>query len=205
VTLLARACLDGYRGMVRLRDKVFSVSISGSFAEFGKHTVIQLPVRLVGERRIAFGSGIFVGSGSWLQTIGDGTDVAITIGDGTSIAGSCVISAAESVRIGVRVSIARGTYIADHAHAYDRPEIAIADQGIANIAPVVVGDGAWIGENAIVSPGATIGAGAIIGANSVVTGTIPPHSLAIGIPARVIRKFGPSAGEPASEETRAAE
>ena len=188
-----------------MRDKAFSVSISGAFAEFGTHTVIQLPVRIVGERRIALGSGIFVGGGSWLQTLGDGTGVAITIGDGTSIAGSCVISAAESIRIGRRVSIARGTYIADHAHAYDRPEVAIADQGIANITPVVVGDGAWIGENAVVSPGATIGAGAIIGANSVVAGTIPPHSLAIGIPARVIRRFGPSAGDASSEEASAAE
>jgi acetyltransferase-like isoleucine patch superfamily enzyme len=196
--LLSRACLGAYRSTTRVRDKVFSLCISGAFAEFGSHTVIQMPVRLAGEDRIAIGSGIFIGAGSWLQTIGDPTGVAITIGDGTSIAGNCVISAASSVRLGRRVAIARGTYIADHAHAYEQPGVPIADQGIADIAPVEIGDGAWIGENAIVSPGATIGAGAVIGANSVVTGAIPPHSLALGIPARVIRRFGPGAAETAA-------
>lgn len=196
MNLLGRVILNTYRSMTRVRDKMFSVAVGGAFARFGDHTVIQLPVRLHGEGRIAVGSGVFVGGSSWLQTLGDSTaGVAITIGDGTSIAGHCVVSAAESVWIGRRVAIARGTYIADHIHAYDRPDLPIADQGIANIAPVRIEDGAWIGENAIVSPGATIGAGAVIGANSVVTGDIPPHSLAIGIPARVVRRFGPAPAE----------
>ena len=195
---LSRACLGAYRGFIRVRDKAFSVSISGAFADFGSHTVIQMPVRLAGEARISIGSGIFIGAASWLQAIGDSPDVAITIGDGTSIAGNCVISAASSDRIQQRLAIARGTYMAEHSHAYDQPRVAIADQGIADIAPVEIGDGAWIGENAIVSPGSTIGAGAVIGANSVVTGAIPPHSLAIGIPARVIRRFGPGATETAA-------
>jgi acetyltransferase-like isoleucine patch superfamily enzyme len=193
MSLLSRGALGAYRSVTRVRDKLFSLSIGGAFARFGKHTVIQLPVRLHGEGRISLGDGIFIGANSWLQTIGESTGVAITIADGTSIAGNCVISAAESVRIGSRVAIARGTYIADHAHAYEETDIPIADQGIANVAPVEIGDGAWIGENAVVSPGATIGAGAVIAANSVVTGNIPPYSLAIGIPARVVRRFGPSA------------
>ena len=188
----SRGLLGAYRGATRARDKAFSVAVGGAFAGFGKHTVIQLPVRLHGESRIELGNGIFIGANSWLQAIGDSTGVAITIADGTSIAGNCVISAAESVRIGPRVAIARGTYIADHAHAYEETDVPIADQGIANVAPVEIGAGAWIGENAVISPGAMIGAGAVIAANSVVTGNIPPYSLAIGIPARVVRKFGPA-------------
>ena len=125
-----------------------------------------------------------------MQTLDGCPEVALEIGDGTSIAGHCVISVALSVQIGQRVTIARGVYIADHSHAYERVDVAVKDQGIAGVAPVTIGDGAWIGENAFLSPGVRVGAGAVIGANAVVTRDIPPHSVAIGSPARVVRRFG---------------
>jgi acetyltransferase-like isoleucine patch superfamily enzyme len=187
--LLSQAALNGFRNTLRVRDKLFSLSISGAFAHFGRRTVIQLPVRIVGEGRISLGEGVFVGAACWLQVIGDSTHVSLEIGDGTSIAGNCVVSATDSIRIGKRVTIARGTYIADHSHAYERIDIAIADQGITNIAPIEIGDGAWIAENAVILPGVTIGAGAVVGANSVVTNDIPAHCVAVGTPARVIRRL----------------
>ena len=56
-------------------------------------------------------------------------------------------------------------------------------------APIVIKDGAHIGIGAIIMPGVTIGEGAIIGAGSVVTKDIPPYSVAVGAPARVIKSF----------------
>jgi acetyltransferase-like isoleucine patch superfamily enzyme len=53
---------------------------------------------------------------------------------------------------------------------------------------VRIGRGAYIGVNAIILPGATVGEGCIIGAGSVVTKDVPPYSVAVGNPARVIRK-----------------
>ena len=91
------ACLGFYRLVVRVRAKAFSLAISGAFESFGRRTVIQLPVRLHGERRIALGSDVFIGAGSWLQALGD---ARLEIGDGTSIAGGCILSAASSVRLG---------------------------------------------------------------------------------------------------------
>jgi maltose O-acetyltransferase len=55
--------------------------------------------------------------------------------------------------------------------------------------PVVIGDGAWIGNRAIVLPGVTIGARAVVGAGSVVMTDIPPRTLAMGNPARVIKRL----------------
>jgi acetyltransferase-like isoleucine patch superfamily enzyme len=201
MSAFGRLSLGVYRGFVRARDKMFSLSVGGAFARFGSHTVIQMPARIVGERRISLGSGVFVGSASWLQTLGDAEGIAIVLEDDVSIAGHCVISAAESIHIGRGASIARGTYIADHIHAYDDPETPIAQQGITQIVPVHIGAGAWIGENVVIGPGATVGSGSVVGANSVVAGEIPPYSLALGVPARVIRRFGPK--ETAAETTEA--
>ncbi len=53
--------------------------------------------------------------------------------------------------------------------------------------PITIGDKVWIGSGATVCGGVTIGEGAVIGAGSVVTRDIPPHSLAVGVPCRVVR------------------
>ena len=55
--------------------------------------------------------------------------------------------------------------------------------------PVSIGDGSWIGHGTVVLPGATIGRHVTIGANSVVTGTIPDFCVAVGNPARVIKRY----------------
>jgi acetyltransferase-like isoleucine patch superfamily enzyme len=60
------------------------------------------------------------------------------------------------------------------------------DQGIT-AQGIVIEDNCWIGAGAIVLDGVTIGRGACVGAGSVVTKSVPPHSLAVGSPARVIR------------------
>ena len=152
--------------------------------------MIVPPVRISGERRIAIGSGVFIGSGSWLQVLpGPGEGVALRVGDGTSIVGDCVLSAASSVEVGRNVLIARNVYIADHGHAYADRRVPILDQGIADVGSVTIRDAAWLGQNVVVSPGVTIGRGAVIGANSVVKDDIPDYSVAVGAPARVVRDF----------------
>lgn len=56
-------------------------------------------------------------------------------------------------------------------------------------APIVIGKGAHLGMGTIVMPGVTIGEGAVIGAGSLITRDIPPYTLAVGRPAKVIREF----------------
>lgn len=189
--VVGTASLGIYRFARRVRTKLFSLACSGAFASFGSRSVLEPPVRLLGEGRIAIGRNVFVGAGSWLQALdGFGDEVAISIGDGTSIAGGCVISAARSVRLGSSVLLARNVYIADHGHGFEDVSRPVLAQGVTEISPVEIHDGAWLGQNVVVCPGVTIGAGAVVGANAVVLDDVPAHSVAVGVPARVIRTFG---------------
>jgi lipopolysaccharide O-acetyltransferase len=185
---MGRAAIAFYRGFARARSKAFSVTSSGAFAYFGRRTVLELPIRLTGEHRMSIGNDVYVGAGSWLQVIdGPNDHVALEIGDGTSISGTCVLSAAHSVRLGQKVLVARNVYIADHGHAYADTGRAVLDQGITRVEPVEIGDGAWLGQNVVVCPGVRIGRGAVVGANSVVLEDVPDYAVAVGAPARVVK------------------
>jgi lipopolysaccharide O-acetyltransferase len=187
--LLGKAFLAIHRGRSRASGKAFSLLGAGGFHSFGDRSVLQPPIRLNGEHRITIGDAVYIGAGSWLQVLGDGDEVALTIGDGTSIVGGCTLSAAESIAVGRHVLMARNVYIADHMHAFDDPTRPVMDQGITRIGRVEIADGAWLGENVVVGPGTRIGLGAVIGANSVVLDDVPDHSVAVGAPARVVRRI----------------
>jgi acetyltransferase-like isoleucine patch superfamily enzyme len=193
------AALGLYRGLVRARNKLFSLTIAGAFESFGSHSVLETPVRIEGERRIRVGSGVFIGQGSWLRAAdghdaadGASSDVAILIGDGTSIAGECVLSAVRSIEIGPRVLVARGVYISDHSHRYDEIGRPVLAQGVTNVDPVSIGADAWLGENVIVLPGVRIGRGAVVGANAVVSRDVADYAVAVGAPASEVKRFGPA-------------
>lgn len=187
--LLGQTAFSTYTGIRRVRSKLFSLALSRSFAEFGRHTVLEPPVRLRGPDRIAIGSNVFIGWQTWLMAMGDG-GVAIRIGDRFRCAGRLTITAVEGVDIGDSVNVGAGVYISDHRHAFEDITVPIRDQGIAGVGRVRIGEGTWIGQNVVVAPGVTIGRGAVIGANSVVRTDVPDHSVAVGAPARVIRRLG---------------
>jgi len=200
--LLGRAVLYTYLEGRAAISKLFCFAAAGGFHRLGRRTVLELPIRLIGADRMDIGDDVYVGAGSCLQTVGGATGPALFIGTGTSIAGSAVISASSSVRLGERVLLARNVYIADHSHAFDDIRIAVLDQGLVKMAEVSIGDGAWLGQNVVVGPGVSIGRGAVIGANSVVLDDVPEHAVAVGAPARVVNRFGGPSDEAALELTR---
>jgi maltose O-acetyltransferase len=85
--------------------------------------------------------------------------------------------------------MAPGVQLYTATHPLDR---ATRAAGLEYAKPIRIGDGVWIGGGAIVLPGITIGDGCVIGAGSVVTRDLPPLSLAVGNPARIIRSLGQS-------------
>jgi Acetyltransferase (isoleucine patch superfamily) len=185
-----RGFLKVHRGWLRLCAKAFTVLARGDFRRLGARSTLSLPIRLHGTEHIAIGERVFVGPNSWLEVLSPEEkrpQPALQIGDGTSIAGFCTITSRRGVVIERNVLIARYAYISDHAHAHAAQDLPIKEQGIADVAPVRIREGAWLGQNVVVCPGVTIGRNAVIGANSVVKTDVPDFCVAVGAPARVVR------------------
>jgi putative colanic acid biosynthesis acetyltransferase WcaF len=77
--------------------------------------------------------------------------------------------------------VSQGAYLCGATHDYDAPDFPLTS------APITIGRGAWVAARAIVLPGVTVGEGCVIGAGSVVTRDMPPRTVCVGNPCRVIR------------------
>lgn len=119
----------------------------------------------------------------------------IYIGDNVSINMNCTFIDCNKITIGNNVLIASNVQIYTSAHPIELDERLIPDWTPDSekyfcetfAIPITIEDGCWIGGGVIILPGVTIGAGSVIGAGSIVTKNIPPNSLAVGSPCRVIR------------------
>ncbi len=98
------------------------------------------------------------------------------------------------ITIGNHVRIAPYVAMIATNHRFDRLDVPIHAQG-HDFGPIVIEDDVWIGAHVVVTAGVTIGHGSVIGAGSVVTRDIPPYSVAVGAPAKVIKDRRAGAGE----------
>ncbi len=113
----------------------------------------------------------------------------IEIGDGSEIYEGCRIYAHADVSIGKNVMMSRECAIVTGQHLYNDLDKPIKLQKTV-YEKVVIEDDVWLGYRVIVLPGARIGKGSVIGAGAVVSGEIPPMSVAVGVPAKVIKRRG---------------
>jgi acetyltransferase-like isoleucine patch superfamily enzyme len=106
----------------------------------------------------------------------------VQIGHGVNISGQSTLTIEDDALIG------GGSYVSDNNHSFDPEGPRYLEQPLT-FAPTVIGQGAWLGHNVCVLAGSFIGQRSIINAGSVVNGYIPPYSIAVGAPARVIKKY----------------
>ena len=123
----------------------------------------------------------------------------VHLGKYVDIANNCVLAGRGGIKIGDHVGIGAGSKIYSGSHLYRDPEkednkllsgseLAPLDKQYVIEKPVIIEDYAWMGINTVVLPGVKIGKGAILGAGSVVTTDIPPFTVAVGVPAKVIKR-----------------
>lgn len=110
----------------------------------------------------------------------------LIIGNNVGIAQNCFIQVRGKVIIGDDVIFGPYVKLFSENHNYQKVDISIVKQGETRL-PVTIGNNVWIGTNATILGGVTIGEGSIIGAGAVVNKDIPPLSIVVGVPAKVIK------------------
>ncbi len=126
-------------------------------------------------------------------TLGHGTRVTagglgrISLKENVLVDDYSFVMAHESIEVGKNTTIAAFCFITDFNHRHSK-NISVLDQGYET-KPVIIGKNVWIGTHCIVLPGVKIGDGSVIGAGSVVTKDVPAHSIAVGNPAKAIKRI----------------
>jgi acetyltransferase-like isoleucine patch superfamily enzyme len=170
-----------------------------------KISVVGKKFRILRPRIITNGKYISIGDNFWCwdglrMTAIDSCGMqkftpTIVIGNNVNLMFDIHITCINKIEIHDDVLIASRVFITDHQHGsysnleHSDPNIAPVKRLLRSGGPVVIGEKSWIGEGVVVLPNVSIGEGSIIGSNSVVTKSIPSYSIAIGVPARVIKKY----------------
>lgn len=166
------------------------------FHYFGKNTYIHYSTRIKNPKYISLGNEVYIGEFCVIEAWNKYNELEyspnISIGDGTMINRMCHIGSINEVKIGKNCLIGSNVMIIDHSHGnntYTELLIHPAKRNLYSKGTIIINDRVWIGEQVLILPDVTIGEGAIIGAGSVVTKDIPPYCVAVGNPARVIKKY----------------
>ena len=149
-------------------------------------------VRVWGQPKIQNAGTIRIGNRTKLISHTAPLDLAVSsgatldIGERVFINYGCSLGATQLISIGPRCAIGSHAIIIDNDFHTVDPEKRYE---VPPSAPIILEENVWLGARVIVLRGVTIGAHSVIGAGSVVTRNIPPRSVAVGLPARVVKSI----------------
>lgn len=153
--------------------------IGSSAVEIGDGVRLLRDVRInlkAASSRLRIGNGVCLDRGVDINAAGD--DCLIEIGDGSYLGPYVCVAGPGTIKIGKNCLIASQTGLyANNHRAY-----GLSREGIT------IEDNCWLGSGVKVLDGVTIGRGSVIGAGAVVTKDIPAYSVAVGVPAEVIKR-----------------
>ncbi len=180
----------GLFGTMRL---VFSYVLSKFF--FPNARIIRYPFYIRKEGKLKIQSGFSANAGLVIDIYGK--ESKLNIGKDVMANYRLHIGVANSIAIGSNTLFGSDCLVIDHSHGgyggkfNTHPSIAPVKRELVSL-PIVIGKNCWFGDRVSVMPGVTIGDGVVVGAGSIVTKDLPSNTLAVGVPARVIKKFSDS-------------
>ncbi|MEE3414478.1 MAG: hypothetical protein VZR53_03805 [Prevotella sp.] len=153
--------------------------------KYERSASLQAKRRAAYKKQYGLGENCFVGYGVIINKH-HYTESAITVKDNVHIAEECVIDYTGNITLEEHVIISEGVKILTHEHEMDLTQRNNLNKGLKQ-EPLVIHDHVAIGAKAIIMPGVSeIGRCAMISAGSIVRKSVPPYSIVMGIPARIV-------------------
>lgn len=166
---------------------------NASMIHFGKGVTLERGVIIDGLLRkgVVLGDNVKIGAysvmiGAPISNLGEG----IVMGANSAVDAYSFIGSSGFISIGQNVIMGQRVGFHPENHDFDRTDIPIREQGTTRQG-ITIEDDVWVGSNVIFLDGTHVGRGSVIGAGSVVRGNIPPYSIAVGVPAKVVRSRTP--------------
>ena len=158
--------------------------------------LFRFPLVVRGREYIDFGERLTMGIGCRFDCFSENKgDKKLLFGKDIQINDYVHMVAMNKIEIGDNVLMASHVFISDNSHGSYKcnfqdsdPMVPPTEREYAT-APIKIGNNVWIGEGVCIMPGVSIGEGSVIGAHSIVSKSIPEFSIAVGTPAKVIKKY----------------
>ena len=155
--------------------------------------------KLMGLAHMRLGRNFHAGDALWMEAVTAYADERfapeLVVGNNVSLSDNVHIACLRRIALGDGLLVGSRVLSSDHTHGVYRgaeqsgpTELPVARR-LASAAEVVIGRNVWLGDGVAVLAGARIGDGVVIGANSVVSGDIAAGTMAVGAPARVVRRW----------------
>ncbi len=186
------------------------------FLRSGRGVILGLDIVLRHPKRIHFGDYVAIDDGCMLDGRGQSEGASLMIGSRTIVSRNCVLSSKDGIStIGAGcnfgaeclvyashgnvviedgVLFAARCYIDAGRYHHDTLDVPIMEQGQYFRGDTIIEKNSWFGAGAIVLDGIRVGHDSIIGAGEVVTSDLPPYSIAVGVPAKVVKLRNGSTG-----------
>lgn len=158
--------------------------------------LFRFPLVVRGREFIDFGERLTMGVGCRFDCFSEKKgEKKLLFGKDIQINDYVHMVAMDKIEIGDNVLMASHIFISDNSHGSYKCNLQDSDPMVPPTereyvtAPIKIGNNVWIGEGVCIMPGVSIGEGSVIGAHSIVSKSIPEFSIAVGTPAKVIKKY----------------
>lgn len=148
-------------------------------------------VQVIGLNNVEIGNGTVIGEHSWLNVCQRDEQVRLRIGKDVLIGRQSMISTGGFLNIGDYCLLAPRVYISDADHIFDDITKPVISQGATLNRRLTIEANCWLGINSAIIGGITIGFGCVVAAGAIVNKDIPPLSVVVGAPARIIKMYNP--------------
>ena len=149
-----------YRVLLKGRKETLRYKIASKY-DIGKDVSFWHNTVITGDGHLSIGNGTYIGQGTFISSQLGGI-----------------------IEIGKNNRISHGVHIRNSSYDISSKSVFCKKSSVKDI---FIGDECWIGANSFIMPGVKIGSYSVVGANTVVTKSVPPGSIVVGAPGRVIR------------------